>query len=120
MREIKFRTYYETSRFFSKGLMHYFSDMEQFITFFSQDYEMLIKSTLMQYTGLKDKNGKEIYEGDILKTDFNDIAEVKYGLGCFHIESNQDYESITLFEWSDDMSEVIGNIYENPELIKDK
>ncbi len=62
---------------------------------------------LMQYTGLKDKNGKEIYEGDIVKAVFNSsIHRVEW-------RNDQSQWSIGGFgQW-----EVIGNIYENPELL---
>lgn len=63
---------------------------------------------LMQYTGLKDKNGKEIYEGDVLGSDMGNIevwwSRKEQGWRPFVLEFGT--------EW-----EVIGNIYENPELI---
>ncbi len=73
--------------------------------------------TLMQFTGLLDKNGKEIYEGDILRTDFDFVAEVVFGQGFFYIETKEDVECVALCEWCDHMSEVIGNIHESPELL---
>lgn len=67
------------------------------------------KVSLVQFTGLKDKNGKEIYEGDILKQ-YDKTYEVYYINGHF-MSCNELWEENT-------RSEVIGNIYENPELLK--
>lgn len=74
---------------------------------------------LMQYTGLKDKNEKEIYEGDILqngKEKFTIENELGNNCGeCFDVwgwDMPADENAISLW-W-----EVIGNIYENPNLVK--
>jgi len=62
---------------------------------------------LMQYTGLKDKNGKEIYEGDVVY-----VA----GYGDYNVE----FPFIELYEaiFEGDIGEIKGNIYENPELLE--
>jgi len=68
---------------------------------------------LMQYTGLKDKNGKEIYEGDIARTPFG-IGQVFDRLGCWFVELQKELGYFPPFD-----IEVIGNVYENPDLIKE-
>jgi len=71
---------------------------------------------LMQYTGLKDKNGKEIYEGDIVKDQAGDNWEVYFDLGQFLLKNKILLDTpISLYQ--EPVVEVIGNIYENPELI---
>lgn len=64
----------------------------------------------MQYTGLKDKNGKEIYEGDIVEW---------YGTnGMCRMKMKYDITHQKYIPYINSSSEVIGNIYENPELLK--
>ena len=77
---------------------------------------------LMQFTGLLDKQGKEIYEGDIIEYDggFDDaIAVIDFLDGCFVICEKREGKVIKLLK-DDKEIEVIGNIYENPELLKQK
>lgn len=78
---------------------------------------------LMQYTGIKDKDGKEIYEGDI-------VSRPKYNLtyvvvfdeknAGFELKRIPDKSALTFMELRafEEKTEVIGNIYQNPELLK--
>jgi len=121
MREIKFRAWdtdihkmvYEHSSGISDysnwGILRYFDE-------------------IMQYTGLKDKNGKEIYEGDIIECDklewykkaFLSEAEIKEKPPYREVVE-WDFESLSMREDDYEYSwTVIGNIYENPELLEDK
>ena len=70
---------------------------------------------LMQYTGLKDKNGKEIYEKDIVKYE-NMIGKIMFFNGSFILSDFEETEEWELGIINEEL-EVIGNIYENSELL---
>lgn len=71
---------------------------------------------ICQFTGLKDKNGKEIYEEDILRTQRGDWGVVKYKAPYFGLTVSETQISLYNKEWIEDC-EIIGNIYQNPELL---
>ena len=74
---------------------------------------------LMQYTGLHDKNGKEIYEGDIVKIKYRDedIGKVIYEHNGFSIDVTNMNKNYGRVSFVNNFMEVIGNIYDNPELL---
>lgn len=87
-------------------------------------YEV-IPETVGQYTGLNDKDGKMIFEGDVVKaydeTYDNGFAEVKgkvfFNCGSFDIDV-EDVGYIPLYSYGTENIEVIGNIHDNQELLK--
>ena len=81
-----------------------------------------LKAPSYQFTGLLDKNGKEIYEGDIVAGEWESslprrtvttIGQVGFGEGCFQLRVEIEASALRLY----DSLEVIGNIYESPELL---
>jgi hypothetical protein len=89
------------------------------------DYECI-----MQSTGLKDKNGKEIFEGDVISTYTDNLVIKRDNLLGFYVEVGEkrnyfaetvDIEYLDLFAKDFGVAvEVLGNIYENPELLEEK
>ncbi len=87
-----------------------------------QSYKWLGRTDLpiMQFTGLLDKNGKEIYEGDIVKCRHIDVpAQVVYEIALgYGLRDTKNHWQGQLKTYAEDY-EIIGNIYENPELLED-
>ena len=121
MREIKFRAWNEEDEVMIEWNSGFFYDTSE-ATRWTGDFSA-IEMPLMQYTGLKDKNGLEIYENDILLCkDELDGKTIRKGYVIFERASYWvDYEPCYL-ESNDVLDEdieyeVIGNIYENKDLI---
>ena len=105
MREIKFRAWDELN-----GNMIYQYSLSM------PNYEILERyEVVMQYTGLKDKNGKEIYEGDMVSLD-DIVCPITFEDGCFMMITNRQQGKSVVAQDRLKRFEVIGNIYENPEL----
>ena len=134
MREYKFRVWDKISK-----RMVYSDDYGCLSDFFNAntfDYHTNFKPidtyVLMEYTGSKDKNGKQIYEGDIVKSwwdePFISSLEQDYEIGeIIHNENMQGYslkieyknENLTPMMNCFNKFEIIDNKYENPELLED-
>ena len=120
MREFKFRAYdkKDNEMFYSSMYQDKTSMAYGLGNFLSECGD--IEDTLMQYTGLKDKNGIDVYEGDVVKTK-NSLYKVIYDKCCFWgIDEMGKYPIYQTkhYVMEDEIFEVIGNIYENPELLK--
>ena len=124
-REIKFRVWdnQENTMFYNEDILK-IQFAENFIRIENERYafnSFLDEIILMQYIGLKDFNGKEIYEGDIVEDNFGDRYEVvfedyKFNLkgfycGCFD-NPNDGFSELR------DKLKVIGNIYEDGDLME--
>ena len=129
-REIKFRAWDEANKKMTKSML--LEDLILKASLQNPDaFQWDSEIPMMQYTGLKDKNGQEIWEGDIIcwwssieiiedrivdKRDYH-IDTVQFLNGAFCIDDDDD---IFLGKWINDKGtdgEVIGNIHQNPELL---
>lgn len=86
------------------------------------DYEDSIEAEIMQYTGLKDKNGKKVYEDDIIQYSHKAVGmilrKVRMKYGMWGIEGIVKGTQIPFANILESEYEVIGNIHENPELLE--
>jgi uncharacterized phage protein (TIGR01671 family) len=126
VREIKFRVWSKTRQEMIYPMFGWFKKVYIGDNGFLQDIQLGTaielngtKLELLQYTGLKDKNGMEIYEGDIVNVNHYGgtprFEKVEYytvaGFASVHPFTDSGHH------WSSHNCEIVGNIYENPELL---
>ena len=124
-REIKFRAWdKENNEMLIQGIyknrfdIHFYLDNSIGIS--NLDYENFLDFELMQYTGLKDKNGVEIYEGDIVsdkRVVVYDTLFVRFGIANYDLNARPNWV-VSMRITPDSEIEVIGNIYQHKELLK--
>lgn len=112
MREIKYRgkcAYTNKWKYSDEmGLNHFFNG------FVSNN---LVPDSCCQYTGIKDKNGREIYEGDIFKAEWEFIYIIDFLDGSYWLKDITDCSRNYLKSDRMEFFDLIGDIYENPELL---
>jgi hypothetical protein len=116
VREIKFRIFDKEEKEMNYDEGHFFISAIGEVFDVNDGLDLTSKTILMQYTGLKDKNGEEIYKGDIVKSKHGQIGEVIWENLMWLVSwIEPEYDSYLYEVISCD---IIGNIYENPELLK--
>ena len=123
MREILFRGKCVGSGEWIYGNLNYYPDINRaFIRLWPDENKRkdtleteVLKDTVGQYTGMCDKNGRKIFEGDIIELT-GDNFFIVFVDGCFRLSKNTGYFWTLHNLYS--AIEVIGNVYDNPELLK--
>lgn len=111
--------YYTKARYFlNKKEMHiiFEPDVEAFPHCEFTGYEEVLSETVGQYTGLTDKNGVKIFEGDIVDYISSDVIG-NPKTGTIIVEDMTDYDAMIYLNHSDEL-QIIGNIHDNPEILK--
>lgn len=134
MRDLRFRAWLKDDEIMVTPISMIFDGVARYTTrLFNKDYAPS-QLVIMQFTGLKDKNGEEIFEGDVLQSDLREWKDDK-NYPTFVVKWSQPLTRFTLVRpsgndgfWGLEMTdkyakgsvdhlEVIGNIYENPDLL---
>jgi hypothetical protein len=102
MREIKFRAWNKIDKVMFSNHLNSPRIVNGVLTFDEDD-------VLMQFTGLSDKNGKDIYEGDIVLLEYNYLGKITV---CFLVGS------YNISRYATNKCRILGNIHQNPELVE--
>lgn len=119
-REIKFRAWDGKAKKMMQPYLEITTNEENISqTTYDPDWAFWF-TNIMQYTGLKDKNGKEIYEGDIVKWKISPMygkSKISFYNAAFRLADYVSEDNALNEQFCKKSCEVIGNIYENPELL---
>ena len=128
MREILFRGKRKDNEEWVKGhlgievgnqLVIEYCDFDDILDEYCVKERFIIPETVGQYTGLKDKNDRRIFEGDIIRDEDGDIMVVKWqSEGALFVLEPKPYVSVHFYSTLPSKIEIIGNIHDDPELLE--
>jgi len=113
MREIKFRAWSTIGK-----RMYNWEEIISVSHYFLNYIKWHDMYHVMQYTGLKDTNGREIYEGDILSIWYPDVKSPKHINKVIYRDNAACFDTPFVEDWLRARTEILGNIFEHPELLQ--